>query len=105
MDVWKPEDIIPPISNLKSQRIEFYLQIYYVFIIELLQDNLKEIGHDINVTGVWEHNITGKGVTVSVIDDGKTLQLLRSLMVTNGHHFYSQTVFRNFLRPGFRENW
>lgn len=33
-------------------------------------DNLKFIGHDINVTGIWEHNITGKGVTVSVIDDG-----------------------------------
>ncbi|XP_047128901.1 proprotein convertase subtilisin/kexin type 7 isoform X1 [Hydra vulgaris] len=33
-------------------------------------DNLKFIGHDINVTGVWENNITGKGVTVSVIDDG-----------------------------------
>ncbi|XP_066929488.1 proprotein convertase subtilisin/kexin type 7-like [Clytia hemisphaerica] len=33
-------------------------------------DNLKFVGHDINVTGVWERNITGKGVTVSVIDDG-----------------------------------
>jgi len=31
---------------------------------------LKFIGHDINITGVWENNITGKGVTVSVIDDG-----------------------------------
>ena len=34
------------------------------------KDNLKFVGHDINVTGVWERNITGKGVTVSVIDDG-----------------------------------
>lgn len=25
---------------------------------------------DINVTGVWEHNVTGQGVTVVVIDDG-----------------------------------
>lgn len=25
---------------------------------------------DINVTGVWEHNITGAGVTVVVVDDG-----------------------------------
>lgn len=25
---------------------------------------------DINVTGVWERNITGKGVTVVVVDDG-----------------------------------
>ncbi|XP_018595927.1 proprotein convertase subtilisin/kexin type 7 [Scleropages formosus] len=27
-------------------------------------------GMDINVTGVWEHNITGLGVTVVVVDDG-----------------------------------
>lgn len=25
---------------------------------------------DINVTGVWERNITGAGVTVVVVDDG-----------------------------------
>ena len=25
---------------------------------------------DINVTGVWERNITGQGVTVVVVDDG-----------------------------------
>ena len=31
---------------------------------------MKFVGQDINVTGVWERNITGKGVTVSVIDDG-----------------------------------
>ena len=27
-------------------------------------------GMDINVTGVWLHNITGRGVTVAVVDDG-----------------------------------
>ena len=30
---------------------------------------------DINVTGVWEHNITGSGVTVSVLDDGRYANL------------------------------
>ncbi|KAI3354559.1 hypothetical protein L3Q82_019063 [Scortum barcoo] len=34
-----------------------------------LHNNLK-IGMDINVTGVWERNITGRGVTVVVVDDG-----------------------------------
>ena len=34
---------------------------------------MKFVGHDINITGVWERNITGKGVTVSVIDDGESL--------------------------------
>ena len=42
----------------------------------VFQDNLKFVGHDINVTGVWERNITGKGVTVSVIDDGMYVFIL-----------------------------
>ncbi|XP_043936894.1 proprotein convertase subtilisin/kexin type 7 [Protopterus annectens] len=32
--------------------------------------NDKRPGMDINVTGVWERNVTGKGVTVVVVDDG-----------------------------------
>lgn len=34
------------------------------------QHNDVRVGMDINVTGVWEHNITGTGVTVVVVDDG-----------------------------------
>nr|XP_046171237.1 proprotein convertase subtilisin/kexin type 7-like isoform X1 [Oncorhynchus gorbuscha]XP_046171239.1 proprotein convertase subtilisin/kexin type 7-like isoform X1 [Oncorhynchus gorbuscha]XP_046171240.1 proprotein convertase subtilisin/kexin type 7-like isoform X1 [Oncorhynchus gorbuscha] len=34
-----------------------------------LHNDVRE-GMDINVTGVWEHNITGTGVTVVVVDDG-----------------------------------
>ncbi|KAM9439277.1 proprotein convertase subtilisin/kexin type 7 [Clarias gariepinus] len=34
-----------------------------------LHNDMKR-GMDINVTGVWEHNITGAGVTVVVVDDG-----------------------------------
>ncbi|XP_051534971.1 proprotein convertase subtilisin/kexin type 7 isoform X3 [Myxocyprinus asiaticus] len=34
-----------------------------------LHNNMKR-GMDINVTGVWEHNVTGVGVTVVVVDDG-----------------------------------
>ncbi|XP_039185737.1 proprotein convertase subtilisin/kexin type 7 [Crotalus tigris] len=33
-------------------------------------DNRKRPGMDINVTGVWERNVTGQGVTVVVVDDG-----------------------------------
>lgn len=36
----------------------------------LLQNNRRSPGRDINVTGVWEHNVTGQGVTVVVVDDG-----------------------------------
>ncbi|XP_041373167.1 proprotein convertase subtilisin/kexin type 7-like [Gigantopelta aegis] len=32
--------------------------------------NRASSGMDINVTGVWEHNVTGVGVTVAVVDDG-----------------------------------
>lgn len=35
-----------------------------------LQHNDVSKGMDINVTGVWERNITGQGVTVVVVDDG-----------------------------------
>jgi len=31
---------------------------------------------DINVTGVWQQNITGRGVTVAVIDDGMRIQVI-----------------------------
>ncbi|XP_048651800.1 proprotein convertase subtilisin/kexin type 7 isoform X1 [Marmota marmota marmota] len=33
-------------------------------------NNRRSPGRDINVTGVWERNVTGQGVTVVVVDDG-----------------------------------
>ncbi|CAM5121678.1 unnamed protein product [Natator depressus] len=33
-------------------------------------NNRRTPGKDINVTGVWERNVTGRGVTVVVVDDG-----------------------------------
>ncbi|XP_069080809.1 proprotein convertase subtilisin/kexin type 7 isoform X2 [Pleurodeles waltl] len=33
-------------------------------------NNARRPGMDINVTGVWERNVTGRGVTVVVVDDG-----------------------------------
>lgn len=32
--------------------------------------NHIQIGHDINVTGVWQQGITGKNSTISIVDDG-----------------------------------
>ncbi|KAJ2156827.1 pheromone processing endoprotease [Coemansia sp. RSA 552] len=32
--------------------------------------NTDQVGHDINITGVWRQGITGAGVTVALIDDG-----------------------------------
>lgn len=36
-----------------------------------LQYNWERKHMDINVTGVWELGINGRGVTVAVVDDGK----------------------------------
>ncbi|XP_030320550.1 proprotein convertase subtilisin/kexin type 7 [Calypte anna] len=33
-------------------------------------NNRRSPGRDINVTGVWERDVTGRGVTVVVVDDG-----------------------------------
>ena len=35
--------------------------------------NDKELGNDVNVTGIWHHNITGGGVVIAVVDDGKII--------------------------------
>ena len=32
--------------------------------------NVDQVGHDVNVTGVWLQGITGKGATVAIVDDG-----------------------------------
>ena len=39
----------------------------------LFQHNNYEHGMDINVTEVWSHNVTGRGVTVAVVDDGNNI--------------------------------
>ncbi|KAK3054268.1 pheromone processing endoprotease [Extremus antarcticus] len=33
-------------------------------------NNYLQLGHDINVTGLWAQNITGHGSTVCIVDDG-----------------------------------
>ena len=40
-------------------------------LLYVSQVNTKEPGHDINVTDVWELNITGEGVVIAVVDDGE----------------------------------
>jgi len=37
---------------------------------------------DINVTGVWQQNITGCGVTVAVIDDGMRMCAWKNVVKT-----------------------
>lgn len=42
----------------------------YLILFVLFQHNGVNKGMDINVTSVWERNITGQGVIVVVVDDG-----------------------------------
>ena len=37
----------------------------------LTQHNKNEPLHDLNVMTVWSYNITGRGATVCVVDDGE----------------------------------
>ncbi|XP_065071198.1 proprotein convertase subtilisin/kexin type 7-like [Rhopilema esculentum] len=56
-----------PVRMRKKRALEFKDQF---FPSQWHLVNLKFVNHDINVTAVWEHNVTGRGVAVAVIDDG-----------------------------------
>lgn len=42
-----------------------------IFIPIIQQQNTVSKGMDMNLSGLWNLNITGRGVTVCVVDDGK----------------------------------
>lgn len=44
--------------------MSFHLWLLYV------QNNVRKNGHQINVIPVWDNKVTGKGVVVTVVDDG-----------------------------------
>lgn len=48
--------------------------------------NTIEVGHDVNVTGVWSAGVTGQNVTVAIIDDGLDM--------------YSQDLSPNYFADG-----
>ena len=52
-----------------------------------LQKNHNYHGFDINVTGVWEYGITGKGITAVVVDDGMYELIFFS------HYLYQFSLF------------
>lgn len=56
------------------------------------QHNSKTKGMDINITEIWYHNISGEGVVVAVIDDGKEVTLTIILSV-NVKGFLLDVIF------------
>lgn len=63
---------LPPLSQEDGyQRIKDLLDIHDPgFDNQWHLINTVDIGHDINVTGVWSQGITGKGINVAILDDG-----------------------------------
>ncbi|KAF9428497.1 pheromone processing endoprotease [Podila epigama] len=52
--------------------------------------NTEQVGNDINVTGVWENQITGKGAIVAIIDDGLDMHsedLAQNFHAAGSHDF------------------
>ncbi|KAF9986126.1 pheromone processing endoprotease [Mortierella antarctica] len=56
--------------------------------------NTLQPGNDINVTGVWDQNITGKGAIVAIIDDGldANSEDLAPNFFANGSHDFNDNV-------------
>ncbi|KAF9985686.1 pheromone processing endoprotease, partial [Modicella reniformis] len=56
--------------------------------------NTKEPGNDLNVTGVWKQEITGKGAIVAIIDDGldATSEDLATNFHANGSYDFNDDV-------------
>ncbi|KAF9941746.1 pheromone processing endoprotease [Mortierella alpina] len=59
-DVFLPADAIASSLQIKDPGFGYQWHLY----------NTMQRGKDLNITGVWSQNITGKGVVVAVIDDG-----------------------------------
>lgn len=60
-----------PLAVKKQQEITKTLQIFDpIFVDQWHLLNTKQVGHDVNVTGVWLQGITGKNTTVAIVDDG-----------------------------------
>ena len=67
--------------------------------------NRERYGFDINVMRVWERNITGRGVTAAVVDDGG-FQTWGELHCNNNVKCQFQLQFQNcyFFSIGIGEN-
>ncbi|KAG9320043.1 hypothetical protein KVV02_000688 [Mortierella alpina] len=59
-DEFLPADAIASRFEIKDPGFGYQWHLY----------NTMQRGNDLNITGVWSQNITGKGVVVAVIDDG-----------------------------------
>ena len=76
-----PRDLSPPLPRSIQKHVDWAvkkqskvmddLQIFDpIFKDQWHLINTVQPGNDVNVTGVWESGITGKNVTVAIIDDG-----------------------------------
>lgn len=79
---------IAQVANTFNIRDPIFPQQWHLF-------NDRKLGNDLNVTGVWAQNITGKGVTVALIDDGVDLHspdLADNFFAGGSYDFNSHTA-------------
>ncbi|RKP08215.1 peptidase S8/S53 domain-containing protein, partial [Thamnocephalis sphaerospora] len=88
--------IIPPSNSLEEQqkiveKLDIhdpgYWRQWHLF-------NSEQQSNDINVTGVWQQNITGKGVVIALVDDGIdfTSEDIKDNFFAEGSHDYNDNV-------------
>lgn len=65
-------------SNTSSEQCILGFQVVIIMLcvcVQFAQGEYTSNGFDLNVMPVWSNNITGNGVVVSIIDDGKSYNL------------------------------
>ncbi|KAF2674617.1 kexin precursor [Microthyrium microscopicum] len=71
--------VLPETTNSLLERADVIKQLGItdpIFSAQWHLFNTKEVGNDMNVTGVWLQGITGKGATVCIVDDGLDMDSL-----------------------------
>ncbi len=81
--------------------LAFYSPVFIYLLHQ--QHNKKTPGMDINVTGIWEHNITGSGIIVAVIDDGKSSLLINAGLKLLGRGVQGQLTLIFFVPHPIRK--
>ena len=87
----------PPVKNAVQKGLEIAADLGIadpIFQEQWHLFNHQQLGHDINVTGLWAQNITGKNTTTCIVDDGLDLDSddLRANYFAGGSYDFNDQV-------------
>lgn len=68
--------------------VKLTLNVCLCVCVQFAQGRYNSSGLDLNVMPVWKNNITGKGVVVSIIDDGES----KLQFICSWSHTYVETI-------------